>query len=218
MNKTFSLFASIAMVALSAGSASAFSLVGSELRLRGEIQRTPTSEVLVNSSPISAIVSDSAIEFPNIQNLFPPDEFPGFFIANASVDAGADYLELSYTNAGIGIFANTFRNDYVFTFTAPLALQITSVAIDPSTTLGLNPNRVTFSGNELFVNVSGLFFNRDSRARLNLTTAAVSDAASNPIPDFIPESDAAAVPEPSTMLGIALAGSGLAYLKRRRSV
>ncbi|MDX2229915.1 MAG: PEP-CTERM sorting domain-containing protein [Leptolyngbyaceae cyanobacterium bins.349] len=200
MNRTFSLFASIAMVALSAGSASALSLIGSELRLRAEVQRTPTSELLVSRFPASAIVSESAVEFPNARSLFPPNEFPGFSIVDAAIDAGADYLELNYANAGIGTFAYTFRNDYVFTFTAPLALQITGVAIDPSTTLRLTPNRVTFSGNELFVNVSGLFFNSDSRVRLNLTTAAVSDTAPDPVPDVIPESDAAAVPEPSTML------------------
>jgi len=35
--------------------------------------------------------------------------------------------------------------------------------------------------------------------------------------DNVPTSPAEAVPEPTTMLGIALAGSGLAYFKRRRA-
>lgn len=200
MRKTVSLFASVAIVALSDSAASAFSLIGSELRLRAEVQRTPTSELLVNRFPVSAIVSESAVEFPNAQSLFRPGDFPGFFIVNAAIDAGADYVELNYANAGFGAFSNTFRNDYVFAFTAPLALQITGVAIDPSTTLRLTPERVTFSGNELAVNVSGLFYNSDSFARLNLTTTTESDAASDPVPDFIPEPDVAAVPEPSTML------------------
>jgi hypothetical protein len=209
IQKTLSLLTSIAIVALSSSSALAFSLIGSELGFRLETQRTPTSTLLVNRSPISAIVSESAVEFPNVQSLFNPRDFPGFSTVNATVDVGADYLEFDYAKAGSGIFSNTFKNDYVFTFTAPIALQITEVSIDPRTTLRLTPEKVTFAGNELFVNVSGLFFNSNSFARINLTTVAVSDPDTNP-------NDPAAVPEPSALLGMALAGSGLAYSKRRR--
>lgn len=117
-----------------------------------------------------------------------------------SVDAGADYLEFDYTNAGSGLYGSAFKTNYVFTFTAPVALQITDVAIDSRTTLPLTSDLVTFSGNELSVNVRGLSFNPASRIRLNLTTAAVPDTVSDPVLDLIPESDTAAVPEPSTML------------------
>lgn len=214
IQKTLSLLTSVAIVGLSSSSAVAFSLIGSELRYRSEIQRTPTSELLVNRSPVSAIVSESAVEFPDTRSLFDPREFPGFSIVSSTIDVGADYLEFDYRRAGSGVFANTFKNDYVFTFTAPIALQITGVAIDPRTTLRLTPERVTFAGNELSVNVSGLLFNRNSFARINLTTAAVPGPDTGlPDPD-----DTAAVPEPTTMLGMVLAGGGLAYFKRRRAV
>jgi hypothetical protein len=160
------------MVTFSGGSALGLTLVGSELKLRSEIQRTPTSELLVNSFPVSAIVSESAVEFPNLQSLYDPDNFPGFYIVNSSIDVGADYLEIDYANAGFGRFADTFKNNYGFTFSAPVALQITNVLIDPSTTLGLTPDLITFDGNELTVNVRGLFYNRNSFVRLNLSTVA----------------------------------------------
>jgi len=211
MIRVLPLFASVAMVAFSGSSALGVTLVGSELRLGSEIQRTPTSELLVNSFPVSAIVSESAVEFPNARSLFDPDDFPGFFIVNSAIDAGADYLEIDYANAGFGRFANTFKNNYVFTFTAPIALQITDVLIDPSTTLGLTPDRVTFDGNELSVNVRGLLYNRNSFVRLNLSTVA----ASEPDDTTVPDSGGAAVPEPSSVLSLSIVALAGTILKRR---
>ncbi len=184
--------------------AASFTLVGSELKVGLELQSTATSQLFTNSFPASAIVSDSVVEFPSAASLF-GNFAPGFFTVNAAIDAGADYLKLDYANAGFGTFSNTFKNTYVFTFTAPLALQITNVLIDPSTTLGLNSDRVTFDGNQLFVNVSGLPYNPNSVARINLSGTTAT------------EPNSAAVPEPATMLGIALAGGGLAYCKRRKT-
>lgn len=175
LKRTLSLLTFVTLTVFSGGAAWGFSLVGSELRFRAEIQQTPTSPLLVNASPVSAIVSETTVEFPNIQNLFSPQDFPGFSIVNASVDIGADYLELGYAGAGGGVFANTFRNDYVFTFAAAEAFQITNVALDPRTNLALTPDRITFNNNELAVNVRGLFFNSNSFVRLNLTTVADSD-------------------------------------------
>lgn len=199
MIRSLPLFASVAMVAFSSSSALGVTLVGSELRLRTEIQRTPSSELLVSASPASAIVSESAVEFPNVQSLFDPRDFPGFFIVNSAIDAGADYLEINYANAGgIGVFSNTFKNNYVFTFTAPVALQITDVLIDPRTTLGLTPDRVTFDGSELSVNVRGLFYNRNSFVRLNLSTVV----ASEPDPVSVPEPSSAFALGSIALLGI----------------
>lgn len=208
MIRVLPLFGSVVMVAFSGSSAVAATLVGSELGLRLEIQRTPTSELLVNSSPVSAIVSESAVEFPNARSL---GSIPGFFIVNVAIDAGADYLELDYANAGIGTFANTFKNSYVFAFSAPVALQITNVLIDPSTTLGLTPDRVTFDGNELSVNVGDLSYNRNSFVRLNLSTVA----ASEPDVSTVPDSGAVAVPEPSSALSLGIVALAGTILKRR---
>ncbi|MBE9126316.1 MULTISPECIES: PEP-CTERM sorting domain-containing protein [unclassified Coleofasciculus] len=213
MIKALPLFASVAMVAFSGSSAMGATLVGSELKLRLELQRTPTSELLVSPFPASAIVSESAVEFPNAQSL---GSVPGFSIVNVAIDAGADYLELDYPNAGFGRFSNTFKNTYVFTFSAPVALQITEVLIDPSTTLGLTPDHVTFDGNELSVNVRGLSYNRNSFVRLNLSTVAASEPDGSPVPD-----SGVAVPEPSSVLSLgilALAGSILKWRTKRNAL
>ena len=162
-------------------------------------------------------MSESAVEFPNVESLFDPTVGvpPGFArsLVNVAIDAGADYLEIDFDNAGFGSYAPGFKNTYVFSFTAPLALRITSVVIDPRTNLGLTPDRVTFNGNELFVNVQRLFFNRNSFARFNLTTVAESGpGGENPS-----DPDTVAVPEPSSMLlmgGAALMG---AAFKRHRA-
>jgi hypothetical protein len=217
MIKALPLFASVAMVTFSGGSALGLTLVGSELRLTGELQRTPTSELFVSSFPVSAIVSESAVEFPNARSLFDPDDFPGFNIVNSSINVGADYLEIDYANAGFGVFSNIFKNNYGFTFSAPVALQITGVVIDPSTTLRLTPDRVTFDGNELTVNVRGLFFNPNSFVRLNLSTVA----ASEPDGSTVPDSGRAAVPEPSSVLSlgiVALAGTILKQRTKRKAL
>ncbi|BAY73565.1 hypothetical protein [Nostoc parmelioides] len=202
MIKTLPLFASVAIVAFSSSSALGFTLVGSELRLRTEAQSTPTSQLFVTSFPASAIVSESTVEFPNLASLFDPSTGvpPGFArsLVDVSIDAGADYLAIDFDNAvGFNSFATGFQNTYVFTFTAPTALQITNVLIDPQTTLGLTPDRVTFKGNELFVNVQGLPFNTNSFARINLSGTTVT-----------------AVPEPSFMFSLGIAALAGTILKR----
>ena len=84
--------------------------------------------------------------------------------------------------------------------------------IDPSTTLGLTSDRVTFDGNELTVNVRGLSYNRNSFVRLNLSTVAASEPSE---PDVnVPDSDVA-VPEPSSVLSLGIVALAGTILKRR---
>ncbi|MGB3558217.1 MAG: PEP-CTERM sorting domain-containing protein [Geitlerinemataceae cyanobacterium] len=205
MIRLLPLFSSIAMVAFSSGSAFGFTLVGSELKLRTHGQSTSTSQLFVTSFPASAIVSESTIEFSNVASLFDPSSGvpPGFArsLVDVSIDAGADYLAIDFDNAGSNRFARSFQNTYVFTFTSPTALQITDVSIDPSNTLGVTPDRVTFAGNELFVNVQGLSFNPNSFARVNLSGTTSGTA----------------VPEPSTTLALLVFGGlgGGAFFKRK---
>jgi PEP-CTERM motif len=210
--------ASASVLALSASPAlsASFTLVGSELRLRTEAQSTPTSQLFVTSFPVAAPVSEAAVEFPTVASLFDPSTGvpPGFArsLVNVAIDAGANYLAIDFDNVGSSTrYASGFQNTYVFSFTAPISLQISDVAIDPSTNLGLTRDRVTFAGNELFVNVQGLSFNPNSFARINLDGVIGSDPGSDTGSDT-----SAAVPEPSTMLlagGAALLGG---VFKRRR--
>ncbi|MCP2731476.1 hypothetical protein [Limnofasciculus baicalensis] len=201
-----SLFVSAAsMIAFSGGSALAVTLIGSTLSYRAEAQLSSTSQLFVSSFPASAIVSESTVEFPNVESLFDPSVGvpPGFAksFVNVSIDAGADYLEFDYSNAGFGRFASGFKNTDVFTFSAPIALQIKGVSINPQTTLvGLTPNRVTFDGSELFVNGQGLFFNPSTFVRLDLDLDVAVAPESNPV----------SVPEPSpvfSLVGAMLAGT-----------
>ncbi|MGB7519139.1 MAG: hypothetical protein WA896_05860, partial [Spirulinaceae cyanobacterium] len=192
IKKLFPLFVSASIVALSSTSALAgeLSLIGSELKYRAESQFTPTGQIFVTSFPASAIVSESEVEFPDVESLFDPSSGvpPGLIgsFVNMAIDVGADYIEFDYANAGFGRSASGFKNNDVFTFTAPIALQITDAVIDERTNIGLTPERVTFVGNELSVNFESLRYNPESFARINLTT----EEATNP--------DPASVPEPST--------------------
>jgi len=187
MIRVLPLFASVAMVAFGGSSALGATLVGSELKLRTEGQLTSISQLFVTSFPASAIVSDSTVEFPNVASLFDRSVGvpPGFSrsLVDVSINAGADYLAIDFDNAGFGRFVTGFQNTYVFTFSAPVALQITDVLIDPSTTLGLTPDRVTFNGNELSVNVQGLFYNLNSFVRLNLSAIDASGPDYTTVPD-----------------------------------
>lgn len=209
MIRCSSLFLSASMIVFSGGSALGVTLVGSELSLRTEAQSSPTSQLFTSSFPASAIVSESTVEFPNVESLFDPTVGvpPGFArsLVNVSINAGADYLDIDFDNAGFGRYATAFKNTYVFTFSAPIALQIKDVLIDPQTTLGLTPDRVTFDGSELFVNVQGLPFNSSSFARLNLDVIET------------PEPNPTTVPEPATIFGlVTVLGCG-ALLKRESS-
>ncbi len=162
------------------------------------------------------------MEFPNIASLYDPSvgSPPGFArsFVNTSIDVGADYLAIDFDNAGFGRFAPGFKNTEVFTFTAPIALQITGVSIDPRTTLGLTLDRVTFDGNELFINGQGLPFNPNSFVRINLSTVAVSEPDGSTVPD---SDSGVAVPESSSVLSLgilALAGTILKRCTKRNAL
>jgi hypothetical protein len=214
---TASLLAAGSLTAPAAHSAD-FSLVGSELRLRTNAQATPTSQLFVTSFPAVATVSETAVEFPDVSSLFDPTVGvpPGFAnsLVDVEIDAGADYIEIDFDNAGSIGYATGFQNTYVFSFADAIALQITEATIDPLTTLGLTPDRISFVDNELFVNVQSLDFNPSSFARINLsgTLTPPPDPDPDPSPNPSPDPDPVSVPEPSTLAflaGAAVLGLGL---------
>lgn len=188
------LFSGLALAAAlfisSSAHAATVSLIGTELSLRTEAQATPTSQLFVTSFPASATVSENLVEFPDVESLFDPTVGvpPGFAssLVNVAIDAGEDYLEIDFANsAPFFQFATGFQNTYVFTFASSVAVNITDAVIDTNvTTLGLTDERVTFSGNELFVNVQSLRFNTSTIARINLT--AEQAVAPVPLPAGLP--------------------------------
>ena len=176
------------MLASTATYATTVSLVGTELRLDGLLQATPTSPTSTFTAAVSATVSETEVEYPNVNDFGITDTtVPGFptplTTVAVAIDAGADFLTIDFDNtAPFNLFAPAFENTYIFTFADAVAPLITSAVIDTSvTTLGLTEDDVTFSGNQLFVNVEGLPFNTSSFARINLTAEA-TDIGPAPVP------------------------------------
>ncbi len=170
-------------------------LIGTELTLSTLLQATPADASFESSFPRVALVSASTVEFPNVASLFNPnDPKPPNFgsLVNTWIDAGDDYIEIDFHQAGSGHFVSAYQNTYVFQFdSAALATIVGAHLDDTMTTLGLSDADVTFSGNRLFVNVESLAFNAASFVRINL------DVVGGP---------ATQVPEPTalTLLPLAL--------------
>jgi hypothetical protein len=179
--KTFLLNAVVlgaAMLFSAPAQSATFSLVGTELKLDGLLQATPTSPTSTFTATVSAIVSETEVEYPNVNDFGITDtSVPGFptpvTTVPVAIDAGADFLTIDFGNtAPFNRFVPAFQNTYIFTFESGIAPLITSAVIDTGvTTLGLVPEDITFAGNQLFVNVEGLFFNTSTFARINLTAS-----------------------------------------------
>lgn len=159
------------------------SLVGTELKLDALAQATPTSPQSRFAAMVSAIVSDTEVEYPNVNDFgFTDVTIPGFprpvTTVPVAIDAGADFLEIDFDNTSpFNFFVAAFQNTYIFTFADIVAPRIVEAEIDTDvTTLGLAPEDVTFLDNQLFVNVEGLTFDTSTFARINLTAVPLPAA------------------------------------------
>jgi hypothetical protein len=197
----------VAALGLTLFSSAHAGLVGTEVSLRTLAQSTPTSAPLTTSFISSVLVSGTAVEYPNVSSLSNPasPRPPGFAngLVNTTIDIGDDFITIDFDNvASAGRFASGFQNTYVFRFDDPSALTFSGAMIDPAvTTLGLSASDVTFRGNELFVNVESLSFNRDSFVRIGLQVEG------GPV---------AAIPEPSTYALMAVGLAAVVLSRRRR--
>ena len=180
-------------------------LNGTDLSLQVLYQLSPSSPPIFTSFERSVTVG-SAIEYSGVSSLFNPGSGApsGSGLVDVAIDAGNDYIEIDFDNAGSNHFSPAFENTYIFRFDHAAAVSITGAAIDSSvTTLGLEPTDVRFEGNKLFINVEGVTFNPSSFARVNLQ---VEGGPTLPVPE----------PSPYAML---LAGAllmGFIGLKRGR--
>lgn len=152
--------------------ASQAALLGTTLSIETVYQQTSTSTVDTIGFLDTATVVEPGVEFPSLastQVINPPS---GLQVIDVAINAGDDFLEIDFDNTGaFTSFAAGYFNGYVFTFDSNVAVTFTDAAIDTSvTTLGLSPSDLTFSGNQLLVNVEGLTFNTSTFARINLTS------------------------------------------------
>ena len=204
----------VSLFAFTAG-AVPVSLLGTELKLNGINQARPDTTPATFAAAISAIVSATEIEYPNVNDFELSDTtvegfpFPLTLVAT-SIDAGADFLSIGFADsAPFTQFAPAFQNTYVFTFADEVAPTITAATIDREvTTLGLEDSDVTFSGNQLFVNVESLFFNPSTFARINLA-AEVSPVTPPPT---------APVPLPGALPLLIAGVASLGFVSRRRTL
>lgn len=168
---------------LTGGISQAASLIGTTLSLDTIAQVSASSEILRQDFPISRIVTDPGVEYPDVESLFGPEGLPpGARFINTSIDAGADFLAIDFDNAGSGAFANWLQNSYEFTFDGAAIVNFTSAALNTAlTTLPIAADRITFEGDKLRINASGVTYNPNSFLRIDLT-ADVTPTASIPAP------------------------------------
>ena len=151
------------------------SLIGTEFSLEVIFQLSPSAAVQRIGILSTATVSESEVEFPNVADL--DTKQPGVILLNVSIDVGADRVDIDFDKVGTGAFARAYENTYIFRFDSEIAVEITGATIDTSvTTLDLAPEDVTFSGNELHINVDGLAYTPSTFARIRLTSEGGPEA------------------------------------------
>lgn len=137
--------------------AHAQSLTGSQVTGAIYCCEAPTEEFRATNL-VTATVG-SGVEFPN--GVF-TSVVPGLAPVAANLDIGANTIDLHYLEsapAAPGVF-----DGYVLTFAN--APEITSVTLDPSSTL--TPTSISFTGNSVLINNADLALTPESRVLLNV--------------------------------------------------
>lgn len=177
------IFASVLVIS-TAVQAMPVSLYGTQLLTQVQYQQTAQTDRLALSFSDTSIVG-SAIEISNLADLQIASNPFNLGVVPVSVDVGQNYIQLDYGQAVAGAFASGFFNGYKFSFDSTIPVSILSATVNPSSTLvGLDDNRLTFEGNNLFVNVASLSFQPTSIFRIDLTAISteVPPEASIPLP------------------------------------
>lgn len=146
-------------------------LFSTKLSLEAIYQHTSTSPIEKISIPKTVTISEPAIEFPSVAKLEIDNLVYDFNLIDVSINAANNFIEIDFDNVSSqGGFSPAYENTYVFTFHRTPPLVITGANIDATTTLGLSNSDVTFSANQLRINVENLPFNPTTYARINLIT------------------------------------------------
>ena len=149
-------------------SALAVTIVGSEFTVGAISQETPNSQLFLEEFPFTTTVIDPGVEFPSADSLF--GDFPrppNSFVIDTSIDAGPNYVDIDFDNAGFGLWAPWHRNEYIFTFDSALGLNLSNATVNQSLST-YSESELLFSteGNQLFVGASGIPFDPSSFIRI----------------------------------------------------
>lgn len=143
-------------------------LIGETVTLVGRGQEFAGSAVF--SEDFSTVtVAEPGVEFPSVAAFETPGS--GVLLVDVAIDVGRDFLEIDFSNAvHTSMYAMWFFNGYSLRTDAS-SIVFTAASIDSDiTTLGLAPSDVTFTENELFINMEGLTFDTSSVVRINFET------------------------------------------------
>lgn len=153
--------AGAAMFPLQSVTANAQELIGQSVVLSGRIQATAGSIPQIFDLE-ARTVTEPGVEYPSLRVFNPA-------AVDAAVNVAADYVEISFANeTKFTNFSSRFFNGYSLK-TESCAIKFTSVTIDPATTnFEIEPSAVTFSDNEVSINMQGLDFDPSSLLRLKL--------------------------------------------------
>lgn len=159
-------------------------LDGTQVSLQTLFQLTPSSTPLSPTFEHTVTVGP-AIEYPSLNSLLHPDlaTQPGYGLVDVAINAGNDYIEIDFDNAGSGMFSRAFENTFIFRFASTPGISITEATLDSGvTTLGLAAGDVRINGDQLFINVENLRFNPSSFARVNLQVEGPTLLVPEPAP------------------------------------
>ena len=114
------------------------------------------------SAPVSSCVGEN-VEFPRIRAF----QLPSVSVANVSIDVDATSISWDFSEAGSSIFAAGEFNGYVVTDSMGMIPAFTGAAIDPAmNSLGLEASDVSFTEDEITVNVAGRAFDPSTTLRI----------------------------------------------------
>lgn len=127
------------------------------------------------SAPVSSCIGAN-VEFPRIRAF----KLASSDLANVSIDVDSTRISWDFSEAGSGTFGPADFNGYVFTDSLGTIPAIAGVEIDPAlNSLGLEGSDVSFTEDEIAVNVEGEAFGPATKLRIHFDLADCDDGSDN---------------------------------------
>jgi len=156
-------------------------LNGETVTLMGHGQETAASEVLTIDFGMTTVV-EPGVEYPSIAAF---DTQPTRFLVDTAINIGNDFLEIDFSNESLFTsYTAVFFNGYSLKVETS-SIKFISANIDSGlTTIGLTASDITFTDNELFINMEGLGFNSSSFVRINFETMSTDGGVTPVVPEL----------------------------------